>query len=161
VSAAFALRSFRSECTGISSYIRTTIEVVRQNTEMEAGNVAVPKLLGMSFAKNKNPMYVCDLNTLAFLDVNDAAVRDYGHSRRWFLGATILDIRPTTRNTKTARADARPKLEEVPKHDGEVAPSDRKRDRVPGNDQKLGTDISRAFSQAGPSERKQSMILAK
>jgi hypothetical protein len=81
---------------GYFLYIGTTIEVVRQNTEVQAGNVAVPKLLGMSFAKNKHPMYVCDLNTLAFLDVNDAAVRDYGHSRRWFLGATILDIRPTT-----------------------------------------------------------------
>jgi hypothetical protein len=91
-----ALRSFRSEWYRNISYIRTTIEVVRQNTKVEAGNVAVPKLLGMSFAKNKHPMYVCDVNTLAFLDVNDAAVRDYGHSRRWFLGTTILDIRPTT-----------------------------------------------------------------
>ena len=40
------------------------------------------------------PMWVYDLETLAFLDVNEAAVRHYGYSREEFLSMTILDIRP-------------------------------------------------------------------
>lgn len=39
-------------------------------------------------------MWVYDLVTLAFLDVNDAAVKQYGYSRAEFLQMTIRDIRP-------------------------------------------------------------------
>jgi len=37
---------------------------------------------------------VYDLETFAFLTVNDAAVHRYGYSRDEFLGMTIKDIRP-------------------------------------------------------------------
>ncbi|MFI5227663.1 MAG: PAS domain S-box protein [Gemmatimonadales bacterium] len=40
------------------------------------------------------PAWVFDQETLAFLAVNDAAVRQYGYSRDEFLGMTLLDIRP-------------------------------------------------------------------
>ena len=40
------------------------------------------------------PMWVYDLDTLAFLDVNHAAMRHYGYSREEFLSMTIKDIRP-------------------------------------------------------------------
>ena len=40
------------------------------------------------------PMWVYDLDTLAFLDVNHAAMRYYGYSREEFLSMTIKDIRP-------------------------------------------------------------------
>ena len=46
------------------------------------------------FAKHPQPLWVYDLETLAFLDVNDAAVRHYGYSREEFLAMTIKDIRP-------------------------------------------------------------------
>jgi PAS domain S-box-containing protein len=46
------------------------------------------------FASNPHPMWVYDLKSLAFLAVNDAAVRQYGYSRDEFLGMTIKDIRP-------------------------------------------------------------------
>lgn len=39
-------------------------------------------------------MWVYDLKTLAFLEVNDAAVEKYGYSRAEFLRMTIKDIRP-------------------------------------------------------------------
>lgn len=39
-------------------------------------------------------MWVFDLETLRFLDVNDAAVLSYGYSRAEFLAMTIEDIRP-------------------------------------------------------------------
>lgn len=46
------------------------------------------------FESNPNPMWVYDLETLAFLAVNAAAVRQYGYSEQEFLTMTILDIRP-------------------------------------------------------------------
>ncbi len=45
-------------------------------------------------AANPLPMWVYDLATLAFLEVNDAAVAHYGYSRAEFLAMTISDIRP-------------------------------------------------------------------
>ncbi len=47
------------------------------------------------FEANPHPMWVYDLETLAFLTVNDAAVAHYGFSRDEFLAMTIADIRPT------------------------------------------------------------------
>jgi PAS domain S-box-containing protein len=49
---------------------------------------------GIPFAKNMYPMWVFDRETLAFLDVNEAAVQQYGYSRREFLRMTIVEIRP-------------------------------------------------------------------
>jgi PAS domain S-box-containing protein len=46
------------------------------------------------FASNPHPMFVYDMETLAFLDVNNAAVAHYGYSRDEFLAMTTKDIRP-------------------------------------------------------------------
>lgn len=46
------------------------------------------------FEVNPHPMWVYDLETLDFLEVNDAAIRQYGYSRDTFLSMTIKDIRP-------------------------------------------------------------------
>lgn len=46
------------------------------------------------FQANPHPMWVFDLENLAFLAVNDAAISHYGYSREEFLAMTILDIRP-------------------------------------------------------------------
>ena len=46
------------------------------------------------FDANPQPMWVYDLETLAFLAVNEAAVEHYGYSREQFLAMSIADIRP-------------------------------------------------------------------
>jgi two-component system sensor histidine kinase/response regulator len=46
------------------------------------------------FDSNPQPMWVYDLETLAFLAVNESAVHHYGYSREDFLAMTIKDIRP-------------------------------------------------------------------
>ncbi len=46
------------------------------------------------YKSNPHPMWIYDLETLAFLDVNDAAIKHYGYSRKDFLSMTIEDIRP-------------------------------------------------------------------
>ncbi len=48
----------------------------------------------MLFARNPHPMWTCDVETRAFLEVNDAAVAHYGYSREEFLKMTVDDIRP-------------------------------------------------------------------
>jgi PAS domain S-box-containing protein len=47
------------------------------------------------FDKNPTPMWVYDLGSLAFLEVNQAALQHYGYSRAEFLAMRITDIRPT------------------------------------------------------------------
>jgi PAS domain S-box-containing protein len=46
------------------------------------------------FANNPQPMWIYDLETLAFLEVNQAAINHYGYSKEEFLSMTIRDIRP-------------------------------------------------------------------
>ena len=50
------------------------------------------------FHSNPNPMWVFDLETLAFLEVNEATIQQYGYSREEFLEMTIADIRPPEKN---------------------------------------------------------------
>lgn len=46
------------------------------------------------FMDNPQPMWIYDLESLRFLEVNDAAVRHYGYSRGEFRTMTLKDIRP-------------------------------------------------------------------
>jgi PAS domain S-box-containing protein len=46
------------------------------------------------FENNPMPMWIYDLDSLRFLDVNEAAISRYGYSREEFLRMTIKDIRP-------------------------------------------------------------------
>lgn len=46
------------------------------------------------FDSNPHPVWVYDLESLAILDVNQAAIQSYGYSRSEFLSLTIKDIRP-------------------------------------------------------------------
>jgi two-component system, cell cycle sensor histidine kinase and response regulator CckA len=46
------------------------------------------------FDANPQPMWVFDVDSLAFLAVNDAAIRHYGYSREEFLRLTVVDLRP-------------------------------------------------------------------
>jgi two-component system, cell cycle sensor histidine kinase and response regulator CckA len=46
------------------------------------------------FAHNPLPMWVFELETLQFLQVNDAALRHYGYDRMDFLGMSAFDLHP-------------------------------------------------------------------
>jgi PAS domain S-box-containing protein len=45
------------------------------------------------FNGNPNPMWVFDLETMKFLEVNEATIQHYGYSREEFLAMTLTDIR--------------------------------------------------------------------
>jgi PAS domain S-box-containing protein len=80
--------------------------VRRKSVALSASGEAKFHLL---FADNPLPMWVYDLETLRFLEVNDAAVAYYGYSRVDFLGLRISEIRPVddiprlNENLRTAR----------------------------------------------------------
>lgn len=59
-------------------------ETLRQNEEKY-------RLL---FSNSPLPMWVYDMDTFRFLDVNEAAISHYGYTRGDFLSMTIADIRP-------------------------------------------------------------------
>ncbi|MGV3460326.1 MAG: PAS domain-containing protein [Flavobacterium sp.] len=46
------------------------------------------------FYKSPLPIWLYDVETLNFIDVNEAAINHYGYSRSEFLAMTIKDIRP-------------------------------------------------------------------
>ena len=48
----------------------------------------------MLFESNPRPMWVYDVQTLDFIEVNDSALRHYGYTRDEFLAKRITDIRP-------------------------------------------------------------------
>ncbi len=50
---------------------------------------------GIFFKNNPQPMWIYDLETLKFLEVNHAAEIQYGYSEAEFKGMTIADIRPS------------------------------------------------------------------
>ncbi|MFZ0979475.1 MAG: PAS domain S-box protein, partial [Candidatus Acidiferrales bacterium] len=51
--------------------------------------------LNLLFSQNPHAMYVADSETLSFLEVNAAAIRQYGYSREEFLRMRVTDIRPS------------------------------------------------------------------
>ena len=46
------------------------------------------------FSKHPHPMFVFDQKTLDYLEVNEAAIQNYGYSREEFLRMKVSDIRP-------------------------------------------------------------------
>ncbi len=69
------------------------------------------------FENHPNPMWVYDIATLKFVDVNEAAIEKYGYSREEFLSMTLLDIRPKQdyKRLRESLAKPRPALQ----HSGE------------------------------------------
>jgi PAS domain S-box-containing protein len=63
------------------------------------------------FEGHPQPMWLYDVNTLAFLEVNGAAIERYGYSRDEFLAMTIKDIRPPQDLPKFLELTANPQPE--------------------------------------------------
>jgi PAS domain S-box-containing protein len=79
------------ELNGIVLVFRDQTEEYFYRRELEQSN----NLYKLMFEANPQPMWIYDLETLAFLEVNNSAVEQYGYSREEFLKMTLRDIRPT------------------------------------------------------------------
>lgn len=71
--------------------LQTELAERRQTEQILRDTEARYRLL---FESSPQPMWVFDLETLAFVDVNEAAIIKYGYSKAEFLSMTSLDIRP-------------------------------------------------------------------
>lgn len=71
-----------------------TVVDITSERQAQAQLLDTERRYRLLFERNPLPFWVFDAQTLAFLEVNDAAVRHYGYRREEFLAMTVLDIRP-------------------------------------------------------------------
>jgi PAS domain S-box-containing protein len=69
-------------------------ELDSKRVEAEESLEASERAYRQMFKQNPEPMWVYDRSTLAFLAVNDDAIRKYGYTAEEFETMTIIDIRP-------------------------------------------------------------------
>jgi len=81
----------RDEIGLLAASFSTMAEQIARGHERLAATLEQYQLL---FDKNPMPMWVYDRETLAFLQVNEAAVEHYGYSADEFRAMTLKDIRP-------------------------------------------------------------------
>ncbi|MEO6148745.1 MAG: PAS domain S-box protein, partial [Mucilaginibacter sp.] len=75
---------------GLSVYFKDITERKRITLALEESEKKYSELFQLS----PLPMWVFDVQSLRFLDVNVAAIKKYGYTRKEFLAMTIRDIRP-------------------------------------------------------------------
>jgi len=80
-------RSLRLSVTAFGDILSLAISDVTPLKRREAS-------FRLLFDNNPMPMWVFDAETMGFLKVNDAAVRNYGYSRETFLGMKLREIWP-------------------------------------------------------------------
>ncbi|TAJ97536.1 MAG: PAS domain S-box protein, partial [Candidatus Manganitrophaceae bacterium] len=93
------LKNSRGELTGwLASFVDIT-ERKRIEQKLEESETQYRLL----FETNPQPMWVYEIESLAFLEVNEAALLHYGYSREEFLSMTVQDIRPPEEIPKLAK----------------------------------------------------------
>lgn len=82
----------KDDLTSSSLYKSLLYNIERKKilTDLEEAKLRYSDLFHLS----PQPMFVYEIETLKFLDVNQAAVNHYGYSSEEFLSMTIKDIRP-------------------------------------------------------------------
>jgi len=79
------------ELKGLHQELEIHLNVLAlSNAELDASQKRYRDLFHLS----PQPMWVYEVETLNFLDVNDAAINHYGYSREEFLNMKIIEIRP-------------------------------------------------------------------
>lgn len=78
------------EIIGVYGMAKDITESVRAAEQLQASEDRYRYL----FHRNPVPMWIYDMATARFLEVNQAATEKYGYSREEFLEMTIMDIRP-------------------------------------------------------------------
>jgi PAS domain S-box-containing protein len=82
----------------LASAVRRAVQEAEERAKLRAAETELrhsEEQYRILFHGNPNPMWVFDLETQGFLEVNEAAVQHYGYSREEFLTKTLVDIRLT------------------------------------------------------------------
>ncbi len=82
-----------SDDTGAPPRILLNIQDVTHNQQLQAAARESAEKFRLLFDRSPLPKWAVDLETLRFVDVNEAAVTLYGYSREEFLRMSILEIR--------------------------------------------------------------------
>lgn len=98
-----AMKAGASDCikkSGAAGLVQTLERVLRETAlraaqrQSEHDLIESEKRFRELFNGNPLPVWVFDIETLRFLDVNDVACRTYGYTRDEFLALTPRDVRP-------------------------------------------------------------------
>jgi PAS domain S-box-containing protein len=82
------------DIAGIVAYTRDVTDRWRAEEELRYSE----RQYRLLFQENPNPMWVFDMETLAILEVNEAAVQHYGYGRDEFLKLTMTNLRAPEKN---------------------------------------------------------------
>jgi PAS domain S-box-containing protein len=83
-----------TQLRGAASFTVSRMHLEHNRLHAEQRNESTERGYRMMFENSPAPMWVYDIESLAFLAANDAAVAKYGFSEREFESLTIADIRP-------------------------------------------------------------------
>ncbi|HEU4681801.1 MAG TPA: ATP-binding protein [Gemmatimonadales bacterium] len=87
-------RRYDSDDLRFAEELASRAALAVENARLYRASQEADERYGMLFESNPQPMWVFDVDTLAFLEVNEAATRHYGYSRDEFLSMTIMDLLP-------------------------------------------------------------------
>jgi len=79
-----------------------TVVDVTDRMEVQLALEGTERQFRMLFERNPLPFWVFDVQTLRFVEVNQAAIDQYGYTREEFLAMTIYDIRPEEHRNEVA-----------------------------------------------------------
>ncbi len=84
------IRNEKGGLTGVVLVFRDQSDEYFYRRELESSRAVYRRL----FEQNPQPMYIFDVETFDFLEVNEAMVKHYGYTRDEFMRMSIKDIRP-------------------------------------------------------------------
>ncbi|MEO8089257.1 MAG: ATP-binding protein [Gemmatimonadales bacterium] len=87
-------RGYDADDLAFAEELATRAALAVDNGRLHRAAQEANERYGMLFESNPQPMWVFEVDSLAFLEVNEAATRQYGYSRDEFLSMTIMDILP-------------------------------------------------------------------
>jgi PAS domain S-box-containing protein len=87
-------RTYDADDLGFAEELASRAALAVDNARLYRAAHEADERYSMLFESNPQPMWVFDVDSLAFLEVNEAATRHYGYSRDEFLAMTIMDILP-------------------------------------------------------------------
>ena len=79
---------------GGAAHLAGAVVDISERVHVEARAQEAERQFRLVFDRNPAPFWIFDMVNLRFLEVNQAAIDQYGYSREEFLGMSILDIRP-------------------------------------------------------------------
>jgi PAS domain S-box-containing protein len=85
-------RRFPAADVSLAEELAESVGLAVENVRLRQEAQDAERRAVLVFEAHPQPMWMFDVDTLAFLAVNDAAVYHYGWSREEFLGMTIMDL---------------------------------------------------------------------